>query len=183
VAATPTTIPKSSMTPFASKPNATQAIKYSSLKIEGHINKTMESNHNQNNHSLMEKSAKKTATFNGGELFWLFNPTEKAEKEWMRRITCALCFVNNFFSKEGINIESIPYKIYLNSTYTETKSLLYEMSQGSFHLQPNAGGAVTGGVLITEQKTNPFMDIHEFIHILFNGLQKNTPLKRTSWLD
>jgi len=131
----------------------------------------METNHYRSEPILVDNVVKETATFNGGELIWLFNATENVEKEWERRITCSLCYTKRFFLDNGVDINSIPYKIYINSSFTEVKSLLYEITRGKFHLQPNAGGAVTNGVLFTEQKTNPSMDVHEYIHILMDNLQ------------
>jgi len=119
---------------------------------------------------LVDQYNKKTKTFNGGELFWLFEVDPATQDQWEKRIVCALCFTKKFLRENGVAIPAIPYRIYLSSTFTETKSLLFEKSGGKFILQPNAASAVVGGALFAEQKTK-MMDVHEYIHILMDNIQ------------
>jgi hypothetical protein len=118
---------------------------------------------------LVEDFIKKTVTFNGGEIYWLFEPAAEVLEEWTRRITCALCYAKRFFDDNGVTLPLIPYRVYLSSTYTETKSLLYEQSGGNFILQPNAASGVIKGALFAQQKAK-MNDIHEYIHILVDNL-------------
>lgn len=125
---------------------------------------------------LVDDFVKKTTSFNGGEIYWLFEPAPEIQEEWERRIVCALCFTKNFLRENGVVVPAIPYRVYMNSSYTETKSMLFEKSQGKFILQPNAASAVVKGALFAEQKTK-MMDVHEYIHILMDNLQYAIPQK------
>ncbi|MFH1182991.1 MAG: hypothetical protein V1690_01880 [Candidatus Moraniibacteriota bacterium] len=130
---------------------------------------------------LVDDFVEKTATFNGGEIFWLFEPDPKVQEEWTKRVACALCFCKKFLLENGISLPEIPYRIYLSSSFTETKSLLYEKSNGKFILQPNAASAPFGGALFAEQKAMPFMDIHEYVHILMDCLQVEAMKKSNNY--
>lgn len=127
-------------------------------------------NESQENTFLGESYVNKTTTFNGAEIYWLFKPSNELEVEWTRRIVCSTCFTQNFFLMKGIKIET-PYRVLLCSSPTETKSLLYEKSNGKFILQPNAASAVIQEALIASQKATPLMDVHEYVHIIMNDLQ------------
>jgi|GEM_PF-3228329 len=127
---------------------------------------------------LIDEYAKKTETFNGGELFWLFEPPLEVQEEWERRVVCALCFAKKFFADNKVALLDVPYRIYLSSTYTETKSLLFEHSGGKFFLQPNAASAVLGGGLFAEQKAK-MNDVHEYVHILMDNFQLRASKKES----
>lgn len=117
-----------------------------------------------------DEYVKKVTTFNGGEIYWLFEAAPEIEEEWERRIICALCFARKFFAENGVKIPPIPYRVYISSSFVETKSLLFEKSGGNFILQPNAASAVVEGTLFAQQKAMPLMDVHEYIHILADYL-------------
>lgn len=113
---------------------------------------------------------KKITTFNGGEIFFLFDPAKHVESDWQKRLICSLCFTKEFFHNRGVKLPEIPYIIYVCSSATETKALIFEASNGKFHLQPNAVSATIGGRVFADQKASPIMDIHEYIHILMDNL-------------
>jgi len=120
---------------------------------------------------LVDDYVDKITTFNGGEIFFLFKADKKVKEEWKKRITCNLCFCRRFFESNGIDTYSIPYRVYLCPSFTEVKSLIFEKSEQTFNLQPNAASAVIRGSLFAHQKASPIMDTHEFTHILTDNIQ------------
>jgi len=104
-------------------------------------------------------------------LFFLFEPKEETELEWKRRISCSLCFVKRFFKEQQIDIPAVPYRVYISSSHTEIKSLIFQVSGGTFHLQPNAASAPMRGALFSEQRAKPIMDVHEYIHLLMDNMR------------
>lgn len=113
----------------------------------------------------------KIVTWNQSEIYFNFNASAELKKQWANRISCSSCFLNKYLKKEDIDISEIPYLVSLYTSFSEVKSLLFEKSNGNFHLQPNASSAVLNGVLFAQQKTSPFMDVHEYVHIVMGNLR------------
>lgn len=112
-----------------------------------------------------------SATFNGGQIHWLFEPSDEIREQWERRITCALCFTKKFLLENDIKFPNVPYACYISPTFTETKALLFEITRGKFIMKTRFASAVANGALFAEQRTLPFMDVHEYIHLLVDAMK------------
>ncbi len=113
------------------------------------------------------------STFNQCRIHFLFRPEEAVKEAWKNRVTCSICFLKNFFHDRNIILPDVNFNVYVLSNFSETKAILFERSQGNFHLQLGAAAAVVKGALYSQQNSEPFMDVHEFVHILIDKLTKN----------
>jgi len=120
--------------------------------------------------TLVTDYTEKLNTFNNGEIYLLSELSDDEKDKWKQRVSCAVCFVKNFLKSEKIDSPLIPFKIYLTTSPTEIKSLIFEHSEGEW--QSALLFSTTKSQLFSYHKARLLKSIREYVKALMQSQSK-----------
>lgn len=140
---------------------------------------------------FVENYKKKIKTFNGGEIFLLSEISEKEQERWQEKITCAICFINDYFSKESISLPKTAYKIYLSPLRAEVKKLLFDQTKNKELMKSNIDFLAIKGQLVSSVIVKYPMEVAQYVKIIMQikgyilpiGIETKLPLWYTEGLS